>query len=86
MCFFGRRIGINASRLDKLMKNPFVHWSTALRNFNDHQCKSAVHKTSLIMQTFVSVMEKERKPINQTQDQLLENTVSKNREIVSSSM
>ena len=64
-----------------LVKNPFVDWLTALRNFNYHQCKYDVHTGSLLaMQIFVSVLGNEIKPISQTEDQMLENTVAKSRD------
>ena len=79
---FSKSIDTNARRLDKLVKNPFFDWSTALRNFNYHHCKYDVHIASLLlsMQIFVSVLENEINPISQTHNQLLENTVSKSRE------
>ena len=79
---FSRSIAINAKKLDKLMKNPFVDWFTALRNFNDHKCKHDAHIASLLiaLQVFVSQLENEINPISHTQYQLLDTTVSKSRE------
>jgi len=67
------------------MMCPLVDWSIATRRFNDHQCKSEIHKTSLLtMQIFISVMENEIKPISQIQSEAVEKQVSKNREKLSS--
>ena len=82
---FGRSIDTNARKLNKLVKKPFVRWSSSLRNFNYHQCKHDVHTTSLLtMEIFVSVLESEINSISQTQDQLLENAVSRSGEKPSS--
>ncbi|XP_065069047.1 uncharacterized protein LOC135694297 isoform X2 [Rhopilema esculentum] len=52
---FGRRIGVNSSKVDKLVKSPFTDWSCAVTRFKSH-CKSDIHKTSLLtMQTFLNV-------------------------------
>ena len=78
---FGRRIGSNSTRLNKLMISPFNDWSTAMRKFNDHDIKSVVHKTSVLtMQTFLTVKENKIKPINIIQDKILQDTISANRE------
>ena len=83
--FFGRRAGSNSYKLERLMMCPLVDWSIATRRFNDHECKSEIHQTSLLtMQTFISVMENEIKPISQIQSEALEKQVSKNREKFSS--
>ena len=82
---FGRRIGANSDKLDKLMESAFTAWSTALRDFNDHQCKSEIHKTSLLtMQILLAVMDNKIKPIDQIQDELLHKTVAMNRAKLSS--
>ena len=68
----GRSIDTNARKLHNLVRNPFVDWSLALRNFNYHQCKYDVRTASLLtMEVFVSVPESEINPISKTQDQLL---------------
>jgi len=62
------------------MKNTIFDWSTALRNFNHHQCQYSVHIAPLlIIQIFASALENESNPISQTQGQLLENKVTKDR-------
>ena len=63
------------------MKQPFDDWSTASRKFGNHESRSEIHKTAVLtMQSFQSVMENEITPINQMQDQLLQDTVTKNRQ------
>ena len=59
--FFSRRIGSKSCKLQRLMMCPLVDWSMATRRFNDHQCKSEIHKTSLLtIQAVISVMENEQ--------------------------
>ena len=77
---FGRKTGANASKLDKLMKSPFVDWSCASRRFQDHT-KNDIHKASLLtMQTLTKVKENKIKPINQIHDKILDRTIAKNRD------
>ena len=77
---FGRRIGPNASKLDKLMKTPISDWSYACRKFKEHEAKSEVHKTALLrMQTFTEVFENKIKPVTQINNNILDNNVSQNR-------
>ena len=67
------------------MMCPLVDWSMVTRRFNDHQCKSESHKTSLLtMQAFISVMENEIEPISHIQHEELEKQGSKNQENFSS--
>ena len=77
---FGRRIGSNASKLERLMKCPINDWSVALKRFNSHEMKSEVHKTALLtMQTFSGVMKNTIKPIDQIHDKILDETINQNR-------
>ena len=41
---FGRHIGLNSTKLNKLMKSPLTGWSAAVRRFNGRQCISDIHK------------------------------------------
>ena len=83
--FFGRRIGLNSAKLEKLMKSAFCDWSCASRRFNDHQMKSEIHKTALLtMQSFLAVMENEIQPINHIQNKLLQDNIAKNRKKLAS--
>ena len=81
---FGRRIGPNASKLDKLMKSPLTDWSCASTKSKEHS-KSEIHKTALLtMQKFVAVKKNEIRPINQIQNKILDDTISKNRKKLAS--
>ena len=82
---FGKCIGPYGSKLTRLVKSPFSDWSCASRVFNDHQCKSDVHKTSILsMQNFCLVMEDKIKPVNKMHDVAFDRTVSLNREKLNS--
>ena len=81
MCCFGRSIGTNTRKFNKLMTSTFFDWSTALRDLNHHQCHHGVLIPSLLaIQIFVSVFENESNAIIPTQDLLYENKVSMNSE------
>ena len=82
---FGRRVGSNAAKLEKLMKSPFVDWSCASRRFNDHETKSDVHKTSVLtMHQFILVMENKVKSVSQIHDHVQNKKVEENRLILAS--
>ena len=66
------------------MKAPFTDWSCGSQRFKEHE-KSEIQKTALLtMQSFSGVMHNTIKPINQIHDEILDQTISKNRKILSS--
>ena len=48
MFYLGVQVGLNASNINRLMKNPFSTWSYASRVFQDYESKSEIHKTSML--------------------------------------
>ena len=46
--YLGVQVGLNASYLSRLMKNPFSTWSYASRVFQGYESKSEIHKTSML--------------------------------------
>lgn len=78
--FFGRRIGINASKMEKLMKCPVTDWSSSKNKLNLHSLKSDVHKTALLtMQSFMDVMEQKKKSIIRVQSSAIDQKIITNR-------
>ena len=78
--FFGRNIGPNASKLDRLVKRPLIDWCSASTKLKDHQLKSEVHKTAVeSMQHFYKVMSHVEKSIDQVYDEKVSNAITLNR-------
>ena len=77
---FGRPIGSNASKLNRLMKSPFYDWSCASRVFQDHESKSEIHKTAMVTkQNVLSTLDTKQKSIDLMHNKILDQTVSANR-------
>ena len=82
---FGRRVGDNASKLDKLMRAPLVNWSSAIQRFTDHGQNSEIHKTAVAtMFKFKQIMKGKGKSILEIQGQIVDGIVSKNRKKIES--
>ena len=76
---FGRRIGISASKVEKLVTSPLKGWSSAVTRFKMHN-KSSIHQTSLLtMQTFLSVKRNKIISIERIHDKVLNDNIKKNR-------
>ena len=83
--FFGRNIGSNESKLDKLMKSPLTDWSSATTRLKLHEVKSEVHKTALLtMQEFIAMMENKTKSVARILDTALDAKINQNRQKLSS--
>ena len=83
--FFGRNIGSNASKLDKLTKSPLTDWSSATTRLKLHEVKSEVHKTALLtMQEFIAMMENKTKSVARILDTALDAKINQNRQKLSS--
>ena len=77
---FGRRIGPNSSKLQRLLSSPYTDWSGAITRFKQHEERSEVHKTSLLtMNTFLNVMKEDIKPVNYICSKLIDDAVEKNK-------
>ena len=65
---FGRRIGKNSSKLDKLFRSPLTTWSTATLQFSAHENGGCdIHETAMLtMKEFRNSMEQRSVPIDQT--------------------
>ena len=70
---FGRRVGVNASKLDRLMRAPLVNWSSAIQRFRDHGQNSEIHKNAAVtMFEFKQIMKGKRKSILEMQGQIVD--------------
>ena len=77
---FGRRIGLNCSKLSRLFKTPFTTWSTATKIFVEHERSSEIHHTSVAtMNEFKRVMEGKIKPVSLILDNALQARINGNR-------
>ena len=82
---FGRRIGKNSLKLQRLVFSPFTDWSCACKRFKEHEETSEIHKTSLLtMETFVSVMKNEVKPVDVVCNEIVNERVARNIQKLSS--
>ena len=76
---FGRRIGKNSLKLQRLMNSPFHDWSSACKRFKEHEQASEIHKTSLLtMNIFLNVMKSKVKPVNQICNEAVDKIVTGN--------
>ena len=67
---FGRRIGKNSSKLDKLFRSPLTTWSTATLRFIAHENSICdIDETAMLtMKEFWNSIEQRSVPIDQTLD------------------
>lgn len=66
---FGREVGVNAAKLDRLMNNPIKIWTSALTKFKKHETLSEVHKAAVVMaQDFRKSMESKSVPVQHQLD------------------
>ena len=76
---FGRRIGKNSLKLQRLVNSPFHDWSSAAKRFKEHEQASEIHKTSLLtMNIFLNVMKSKVKPVNQICNESVDKVVTGN--------
>ena len=82
---FGRRIGRNSLKLQRLAFSPFTDWSYACKRFKECEETSEIHKVPLLtMETLISVMKNEVKPVDVVCNQIINERVTRNRQMLSS--
>lgn len=76
----------NNQNLDKLVKSLLTNWTTAQARFQSHcQGKCEMHNTSALrMDNFIRTMRRQTIPVNQQLDNVLQQQITKNRQILSS--
>ncbi|XP_067029975.1 52 kDa repressor of the inhibitor of the protein kinase-like [Acropora muricata] len=83
---FGVQCGRNSNKLDKLYKTPLTLWTSAMSRFTKHASgKCEMHTFSVLaMDNFVRNMTRESVPIDQQINNLLQQQITRNREILKS--
>lgn len=79
--FGGSTSDKNSSKIERLVREPIIFWTSASNKLKDHHMKSSVHKSATIMaEEFCKVMKSKQKSIAEHLNSALASQVQRNRE------